>query len=511
MQSNNNNTLATNAIHVSAITLVGFVINFGSQILIASLFGATAQRDALFLAISFIAFINLSLAGSFGTVFLPHLSRAQVELREDRFLKSILAIFTVIMSLVMLIIISNSNSIVNLLAPTADERLQSLTSSLIVILAPTILFGTVNTLLSSVYHIQQRFIIPAIVPIINVVVMIIIIFFGNKYYGINSAAYGASTGAVIGFIILVPIINQPLSIFRLNYSELIGEAKPFLIASLPLFLFSMISKYGNVYEKIIAANFGEGCVSYIGYSAQISMIITSLIATGIGTIAYPKFASLWNQKEKINISILVQKTMRIFVIISIPIVIYFWFYADIIISILFERGFFTTQTTIGVSSVIVWYMMAMVVRVQTSITSKIFIISNSTLILSCISIVELIVFIIMVQVMTLYHSYIGIGMSWFISNAVNFILSMLLIPILGIEVRVKSLIILLVRISFTIFTILMVTQYVFQIDPRRGGGWLISHIVIVMVIYLFIGIIFNNAEARESYSRIKMNIMRKYE
>ncbi|MFA7288280.1 MAG: lipid II flippase MurJ [Melioribacteraceae bacterium] len=419
-----NKSIIKPTIQLTTFSILGFAINLLSQIVVANYFGSSIERDSFFLATGISAFITFVFVGSFGNVFLPRLISITEDNQKTEFILSSFIIVFTLSLIIVIILIAFIAPIVDIIAIDYGISHKRLTQNLLILLSPSILFNTLANMLNSLYYEKHRFMKPAIVLPIVAFVNLFALFALFPFWGIFSLSFGALISSIVSVVLLAPIFYKK-NFFSMKKFSLFNEhTNKYLNIVWPLLLLGLISRMSTILERMFATSLEVGSVSYLGYANQISLIVGTIAISGIGTSIYPRLANLWSNNNLVELTNQFRNISRFFFIIMIPIFIVILFLGNDVIKILFERGEFNHITTVAVSKTLIWYMFAMIIRAELSFTTKIFFISGKTGILSIISTLELIIFVGIAYFLRVQFSYLGIAISWFISNLFNYFASL---------------------------------------------------------------------------------------
>lgn len=415
-------------LQVTLFSIIGIIIGFISQLIIAYYFGTKFERDAYFVAIIIPTYLSSVITGSFGIIFLPKV--VDLLKRNDSQALSIFICSTICFMLVALISITLicivfSVKVSQVIAPGYNSEQTFFTSRILKVVIPTIIFTVLSNLLGSLYQIKHKFIQPALAPIIaSLISLLFVILLSNKI-GIFGLAFGLLAGSIISFIFLLPIINDyNLSwIISFKDAEIITFTKTFA----PLLLAGVFFRSTGVIERMIASNLPQGSISYLGYSNQILVVLGAITANGIIISTYPTLSKLWSEKKENEFSNTLSRIIRIILLISIPISLLIIFYGDNFIKIIFERGAFTHVDTIAVASALLWSLGAFVFQGLGGVVAKVLYISGKTIASSIIAVIEILIYFTLGFFLSKSYSFIGLSIALSIASMTNLVLSLLFI------------------------------------------------------------------------------------
>jgi putative peptidoglycan lipid II flippase len=498
-----NKKLLKSTLLVTILSVSGIFVGLLLQLLIAKFYGASILRDLYFISIAIPLFLTSVINGSFGLIFLPKIISVIEEGKKNRINEFITTsfIFIFFITFFILLIYWNFNQIlIKLIFNSYNLVEQNYIAELLFILMPTIIFNVFSNLLSSLYHIKSNFLVPAVVVIFSSIFNILFFYSFNDLIGIKSLAYGYLLGTIVSSIILLP----SLFVFRFKFKFLNIDLISVLKTSFPLFLGGFFFRSTNVLEKYLASRLVSGSISYLGYSSQILVVLGTLTSNGIGTTIYPVLSDCWSKKNFVGFLNFFNKSIRIILLLTIPTSFFILVYSEFIISIIFERGEFTNETTIAVSEALKYSIPAFVFQGLGTVLAKLFYISGKTNITTAISFFEILLFLVLSIFLIPKFSYLGISLSFSISTFINIILSFYFAERFVIKFNYRKLIfdsvkIILVSIIFLFFVkcfseALFFTGQFFSFFLSTIGG---------VLIFVVLGIVFKIEELLYLFVRVK--------
>lgn len=419
-------------IHITILSFVGIILNFITQLVIAYYFGTTPERDAYFAAMVLPTYLSSILVGSLGVMFLP--TYVDIKTRKNTQQANVFftqtLVLSIFISLIIIIIFSVfADNILSLTAPGFRDEQLSLTSNLLIIHLPTILIQIVTNIVGSVLQVQHRFIIPALNPVFTALISLFFVTVFSRFWGIMSLAYGVLIGNVIVVIIQLIWVRRSIPL-RSSINCRSEEINKLLKVSAPLLITGIFYRLTGVFERGIGSTLPEGSISYLGYANQIMLILATITTSGIVTTIYPLLATAWSEKDNERLQTLFSRGVCVILLLTLPISIFFIFWGSPVIQILFERGAFTHESTIAVSSTFSIMTGAFMASCLGGIISRFFYFSHKTVTFSSINIIEILTYITCAFFLSKTLSYIGLSLALSISVITNVIISLIMLSVI---------------------------------------------------------------------------------
>jgi putative peptidoglycan lipid II flippase len=503
-----NNRLIKPTLQITFFSIISILIGFVTQMIIAYYFGTKFERDAYFIAIIIPTYIVSIFIGSFGIIFLPKVIEILSRKEHDSLSEFISSTFLLLIAILLFITLGCvlfSNEIISLFSQGYNDNQIAFTAKILIIVMPTIIFSVMSSLLGALYQIEHKFVRPAIAPIISSIVSVLfVILFSNKI-GIFGLAFGYFSGSLITLLILSPIIKTYNLKFKIRLRNV--DILSFVKTVTPLLLTGILFRSTGIIERFIASSLSEGSVSYLGYSNQILTALLTITASGIAITAYPTLSKLWTDNKKKEIEVFFAKTIRIVLLISIPIVISIVVFGDLFIKTLFERGAFTSSSTINVGKALSWLMGAFIFQGLGSILMKIFYLSGKTITVSVIGSVELIIYLLLSFLLSKYYGFIGLAMALSFSSFIAVFLGFFFINSTLIKINFFSLFYDILNIILcSVISIVVVYLIYYYIIGKDSILFLIVSYFFGITTFLFMGIYLRINEILSIQKKIRTTI-----
>jgi putative peptidoglycan lipid II flippase len=410
-------------IQITALSLLNIFFHFAVQMLVAFYFGTTDGRDAYFAAAVIPAYLT-TVTGCIGMIFLPVYvdikTKSGIE-AADKFYINTVSVFGIGILFIVLVIFVSTRKLLVLTVPGFTEKQLALAVELMIILLPTIFLSFISTVTTAVLQIQKQFFIPALGAVISILVSLCIVWMFHVSLGIRSLAYGTLIGSTINCLFIRISVRKPLSISFKIRNEYIGVL---LKSSVPLMIGSIISNLSKIIERALASTLPEGSISYLGYASQIMAVLSTIAASGIAITVYPLISEAWSVQNFNVLNDRLIQGVRIVLLLSLPITAVFIFWGTPIIQILLERGEFTHQDTLAVSSAFKFLNIAFIAGALGNITAKCYYFSHKTLLLLLFDMAYIILYIFLSSILIKNYSYRGLSIALSIALLSSFLLQL---------------------------------------------------------------------------------------
>lgn len=354
---------------VTILTFVSSIISFTNQILIAYFFGASQNVDAYLIGISAPVFITAAFGASLNYSLVPKLVKLKTEnLYKHSYgeLFLYLSLFSFAISLLGIVITEGAIKYFITSIPAQTER-EVLEIARIAWLYCAV--GIMNTFYSSVFVVNKRYLIPAILTMIPFLLISLFILVFKSFYGLIIACYAMLVGNVTVFLISYFLLKGELvfSSFRLL---LMGKIEYYFSNSMYYVLAVTCFTIYPIIDSYFGSKLGEANVSYLGYSQRIIVGLGNLIIAGPSIILGLYFAELSNSDQKLELSAAFEKVVKIIVIFGLFFFIIINSSAEVIVKIIFERGSFTYNDTAKLAEILPYMSIGMIFMLCMVVTMR---------------------------------------------------------------------------------------------------------------------------------------------
>lgn len=349
----------------SGVVMVGFVLSavtgLVSQILISRAFGTSPELDA-FIAGNRLPEILFALigGGALASAYLPTLSTF-ITSKDDEgawhLTSAIVNLLIVILGVLSALAWLAAPWIVrHILAPGFDslEQINLTVRLLRIMLLSPVIFG-VSGLLMATLNAHQHFLYPALAPASYRLGQIFSLFFLVPRFGVIGLAWGAVLGACMHLVIQLPAFLRLRPHLRLEFGLTTPEVRQVGRLMAPRLLGVAVVQLNFLVNTIIASGQPEGSLAALNFAWQLMYMPQAVIAQAIAIAALPTFSAQVARGEYDALRSTLATTVRGVTFLSLPASLGLILLRKPIVALLFERGFFTAESTSLVAWALLWY------------------------------------------------------------------------------------------------------------------------------------------------------------
>ena len=325
---------------------------------LAALFGASSQTDAFLVAWT-IPETVVPLMGDAMTyllvpVFVAELVRSRSMMPVVRAtLLPLLAVATAVAA----IAAAGAPLWVQLLAPGIVER--ELAISCFRIASLTVLFIGASGYFMAALRANHRFIIPACTGIVYNIGILGCMFALRDRLGVLGTALGLAVGSLLMVAIQIPSFRRVASFrgLRMDFNRrLLVGASVFV----PIGAYALGRQAQVFVERVVGSLLSPGAISHLNYASKIAQV-PALLALTTAAVAFPLIAKAMDDPQELRVR--VHEELRRVVLLILPPIAFFQFFAEPSVRFLLQRGVFEASDTAVTASVLRLYSLGLLGQV----------------------------------------------------------------------------------------------------------------------------------------------------
>ncbi len=337
---------------ISIAYLSSRILGFLREVLLAKWTGVSSASDTLDLAFIIPDFLfYLSAGGYLAITLIPILSdikKKDSESLNDYFL-SLLFGLSIIFIFISTVFFLFKNEISLIL----EVQNQALFSKLFSPIVFSQAFFFIGAILMSYQYFHNDFKYPALAP---VVYNFSIILFGWLNSSTpESTVYGFAVGGFIGSVIghfFIQLIGVKKSGLTFKFvTPKIKYIKEYLTVSLPLILGQSIAVMDEQLFRIFGSFLGAGTVASFRYARRIVLLPVGIVAQAVGVASYPTLSKLFVDKKFDELKKIIRIHLSSLFLFNAVMALILVINSQEIISIVYERGRFSRNDAVRVSSI----------------------------------------------------------------------------------------------------------------------------------------------------------------
>ncbi len=366
--------------------------------------------------------------GALSTAFIPVFTE-YLEAKDEENAWKVFSVFgTVIFIALCGLIIAGevfTESLLTLLAPGFPPDKLALTASLTRIILPAQLCFFVGGLMMATLQVRNRFLIPALGPVVYNLMIIIGGVIGGvaygSYYGIYGFAWGVVAGAIVSNVLMMLWEMRRVGC-RYRPSLDIRHPGVVKVARLmaPVLLGLSLPQLHIILTTPFASRLDQGAVTWLDNANKVMQMPLGIFAQALSVAIFPTLSSLAARRDLPELRKHFSLGLRAILFLTIPSAALTFVLATPITALLFQRGNWTWDDTVATASATAIYSLAIFAVSGQQIVNRGFYAMQNTLTPMLIGTVATVGFIGLNAVLMGPLKTNGLALAYVITNAVTF-------------------------------------------------------------------------------------------
>lgn len=341
-------------------TLASRLLGFVRIGIISALFGASGQADILNLVFNIPNNLRKLLAeGALSTAFIPVLSRNLVEdpsKKQSRTIVKNLLAFQLLVLLPFLVLAAIFPSFfVSILLNFSDPEKHRLAAELFRYVIHYILFISFSAVIMGTLNSNERFVIPALTPLLFSIAVISSLLLFHRSLGIFAMAVGVIAGGIAQVLVQLPEFFHQGYSFGFNFSFNNPQFRQILKNWGPVLATSGVFAINQQIAARFASEMETGSGSAMSYAIVFWQLPFGIFSASIITVLFPRLSKQIAAGDRIETSRTVEFGIAGLMTFLIPSSLGLMMLGNELISAALQRGAFTVENTRLAAQVLFWY------------------------------------------------------------------------------------------------------------------------------------------------------------
>jgi putative peptidoglycan lipid II flippase len=333
---------------VAVVNLLSRLIGFFREMLIGYHFGTSLKADSVIAAYTIPNFIYIAAGGAITTAFISIYTKTEGNVKHSfRQLTYTYSLF--IFAVLSILFFLFPDIFIKYIFWGLSEEELSLTSQLFKWMGLSTFFLVLSMFLTGLLNTNERFKIAAFAPFINNSLFVLIAALFYPVIGIDAYAYGALIGAAVMFIVLLMAVKSggflDGSLHFNTVKEEIEYVKRFLFIAIPVLFGGATLQFYFLIHRVFASQLQDGAIAALNYSSKFVQLPQAILMTAVTTVIYPLIAKSIAKDDREKLNDLLNKGILSLILFMFPASVYVYLFSEEIITLLFEYGSFTKEST----------------------------------------------------------------------------------------------------------------------------------------------------------------------
>ena len=316
-------------------------IGFMRDIVFASVFGASTYTDMYFQIFGLVNLIFTGVGVALSTLVIKNLNKAEnsTEEKKKAYVSRFIGKTTLFTLLVTALMYIAAKPIVSVLLPGLDDGAMDTALMLMYIMLPSLLFVLVAYIISGVLQNNKIFFISSIMSLPFNVIIISSLFVPD----IDIVTVGIVT--TIGWFLHI-VIQLP-SFYKSGYRLFVKQKEKSLKSGknseiIWIFISNMMFQVCFMIDKAFVSG-DSGAASTINYASNLFITIASVFVVAMSNVVFPSISKNYEEGNIDYVRSLLRTMIIIMLSIFVPFILVTSCFGTNVISLLYERGEFTSE------------------------------------------------------------------------------------------------------------------------------------------------------------------------
>jgi len=315
----------------------------------ANLFGAAGPLSAYEVAAIVPTMIyDLLVGGMSNAALVPILSGYTAPERRAELwhlLSCLFSLVVIILSAFVVLAEVLAPQVVWLLGGGLTPDLQVLSARLLRICVPAVVFLNLAGVLAGTLYALERFTFPALTPAIFNAAVVVTALLLSKQWGVSSLAVGLLIGSILQVVLQGFGLRDARFRFTLNLSH--PALHRIMRLYVPILLGLVVDQFAVALSYNLASRTGDQSINWMKYSVTLIQFPLGLVATAVSIAILPTLSHQATSGQPGPFRATLAQGLRLVLALTIPATVGLWVLAIPIVALVFEHGDFTPADTLA--------------------------------------------------------------------------------------------------------------------------------------------------------------------
>ncbi len=270
-------------------------------------------------------------------------------------LSVVLSLVVVVMGGLLLVAEASAPLLTRVLVGGFDADLQGLTTSLIRIISPAVIFFGLSGVLTAALYAQQAFTYPAVGAAVFNLGGILGTQLLARQIGVSSLTLGIVFGALLQMAVQLPGVRGARIRFTLDWNH--PALRRIVVLYMPVVVSLVVSQIGIVIDRNLASRVGEQAIAWMANGTRLREFPLGLVSNAVSMAVLPALSRLDLRTGGDEFKRTLGLGLRLVLVLIVPATVGLFVLGRPIIELLFEHGQFTSFDTAQASRALYGYLL----------------------------------------------------------------------------------------------------------------------------------------------------------
>lgn len=356
MSDNKKKAILSSAVLLFVLSLVNKGLGFIKSMTIASVFGATIQTDAYYVAEGLMQNALIPISEAVAVSFLPIYITIKEKNKEEahkftsRTITDIFLLALVLSGILYVV----APVLLKLMLPsyTADQVAMSVYYFRILIWG--MCFYMSNQLLQSLLNAEKQYGFSSFTAMMNNLILTAAVLLMGHRFGLSAMAMAVPFSYIAQYLFL-QIRSRDYGRLTIRYGWRDSRIWKLCLQAAPIFFGNAICELNQLVDKSLLSGMETGSVTAVSYASVLYQFASNLISIPMTTIIYTELAESFAAGKKEEGGAKLEKGIHISLFFCIPLSLFVMIAANLVVEITYGRGAFDAQAVAMTSEGLRYY------------------------------------------------------------------------------------------------------------------------------------------------------------
>ncbi len=348
-----------------AVTLLIFVSKAGGfirEIILAAYYGTDAAMDAYNSAYS-LYYVPVLL---FNSCITSTLIPIYVSLKEDdglqranRFANNVLNLFGLAAMAVSILMFLLAGPIVRLTNGGYSLVKQQLTTQLLRIMLPSLVFLVSSIVLSSILNAREKYLSAQLTGFPITIASIIATVGFSAQFGIHALAWGIFVSGILQVVILLPSLKNTFS-YQPRFEFRDTAFRQLVLLAGPAVLSMAVNELNHLIDRFLATGLSDGTVAGMNFAFKLITFVQGVLLVPLTTIMFSKMSQQAAKGDNKAIAKMVMSCIEVVALVILPITAICIVMGGDVIRAAYMRGQFNAESVAVTTGPFIFYIIGLI-------------------------------------------------------------------------------------------------------------------------------------------------------
>lgn len=412
-------------------TLLAKVFGMLRDSFVGAYFGTGSEADAFFAATQIpLMFFDMVIGGVISSAFIPVFNeklqqngKSEAMRYGSKFINMVICI-TAILCVIGIIFTSQ---IMSLLVPGLSEETMTLAIKLSRIMFPMIIFTGIAFSFVGILQSFEHYKIPAIISLVSNAALIGYLVIFKDTFGVVGLSVAMLIAWSLQALVQIPSLVSIRFKYHADFAFFDPAIKKTFLLALPLLICTWVQPLGNLINMHFASELSDGSMASLNYANRLYIIIVGVFSFVVTNLVFPKLSRASAASDSEEKHSLMHGSLKSVAFVMFPLMVLIIILAKPIVSIIYERGQFDSQSVFMTTTALTYYACGMVGYSFAEVLNKSYFAMQDTKTPTISAISSIVLNVILSAVLVKRFEIMGLALSASVASCVNAVLNFIFI------------------------------------------------------------------------------------